>query len=346
MSTDDPAAVPNPPEAWSRESVQMPATAPAPSVAVPPQAWTHPLLRGYSGILPFPSHWNASLRQSAEMPFAQLRLDDAVRSATLLLEARLRALCGLPGERIGVDLVNQAFNPDGGFLSQASIHTAEREGLHALFRGAMQQIRNPVGHRDLNQLPGTAFDTLAFVNYLLDVAQEAALAKYVHPFLGKWGGPYLMVGISRCDMNGDGSDELVVVTCGPSAIRALILQGDGLLPMPGSPPIVPGTVAAAPIFYDLDGDGRMELVLAGGDRDASGHWHWRGLVVDCAADGTIRSFPGPPGDELMSDAIQFQVVRPMQIQGPAIAAMAGSGTYRFWTFDGTSLSEYKDVPDA
>lgn len=326
---------------------QASAEEPGAAIALPPP---NPLLAVVQSLLPFPSHWDSQLRLSSQALFAQGRLDEAVRDATLRLEARLRALCGAPADRIGTDLVGDAFKPDGGFLEPVSLPKAEREGVFALYRGAIQQIRNPVGHRAVGQHPGPAFDTIAFVNYLLGVAEQAALERYVYPFVGRWAGPTLIQGIHHRDLNGDGDEEIVVVTtgglsAGQRQAAVLVLAKGGLSPLPGFIEPMPAEIVSGPAFEDLDGDGRPELLLSGGVQ-TDGRWLWSGSILDCGADGRFATY-GATEEAFKSAQLPFEVLRPMHIDGPTVAAWTDAGGYEYWKFNGAQLTrQSQDTPDA
>jgi uncharacterized protein (TIGR02391 family) len=65
------------------------------------------------------------------------------------VEVRVRRLGRFPDHLIGVDLMNQAFGPNGK-LTDPSVAKGEQEGTRALFAGAYALLRNPAGHREVN----------------------------------------------------------------------------------------------------------------------------------------------------------------------------------------------------
>jgi uncharacterized protein (TIGR02391 family) len=72
--------------------------------------------------------------------------DEAVRSAFVLLEERLRETVNGEG-MTGVQLANHAFNPTKGSLAKhLGRNQAEREGLRELYSGAFRLFRNPTAH--------------------------------------------------------------------------------------------------------------------------------------------------------------------------------------------------------
>jgi uncharacterized protein (TIGR02391 family) len=72
--------------------------------------------------------------------------DEAVRSAFVLLEERLRKSVG--EERMtGTQLANFAFSPSKGPLAEQLGHSpSEKEGLRELYSGAFKLFRNPTAH--------------------------------------------------------------------------------------------------------------------------------------------------------------------------------------------------------
>jgi len=74
------------------------------------------------------------------------KFDEAVRSAFVLLEERLRKAVG-EESMTGTQLANYAFNPAKGPLAKHLGRTqAEREGLRELYSGAFRLFRNPTAH--------------------------------------------------------------------------------------------------------------------------------------------------------------------------------------------------------
>lgn len=74
------------------------------------------------------------------------KFDEAVRSAFVLLEERLRKAVNEEG-MTGTQLANYAFSPAKGPLAKHLGHTqSEREGLRELYSGAFKLFRNPTAH--------------------------------------------------------------------------------------------------------------------------------------------------------------------------------------------------------
>ena len=99
-------------------------------------------------------------------------VDAAVREAFLVVEARLHGLIEASIEDsealTGLALVTAALRPNGGILTDESLRPSEREGLHHLFRGAFQYVRNPRAHRFVDEEdPQRAIEFIYLADLLL-----------------------------------------------------------------------------------------------------------------------------------------------------------------------------------
>jgi uncharacterized protein (TIGR02391 family) len=101
------------------------------------------------------------------------KLDEAVRSAFVLLEERLREM--IDGEGMtGTRLANTAFNPDKGPLARQLGHTqAEREGLRELYSGAFKLFRNPTAHGVVGYSAAEGKAIIGLVNLMLKMLERA-----------------------------------------------------------------------------------------------------------------------------------------------------------------------------
>lgn len=100
------------------------------------------------------------------------KVEAAVREAFLVVETRLHDLIETSiedGEApTGLALISQALRPDGGILTDESLRPSEREGLHHLFRGAFQYVRNPRAHRFVDEKdPQRAIEFIYLADLLL-----------------------------------------------------------------------------------------------------------------------------------------------------------------------------------
>ncbi len=100
------------------------------------------------------------------------RFDEAVRSAFVLLEERLRKAVGEEG-MTGTQLANYAFNPQKGPLAKHLAHTpAEREGLRELYSGAFKLFRNPTAHGVVGYSPAEGRAIIGLVDLMLKMLKR------------------------------------------------------------------------------------------------------------------------------------------------------------------------------
>lgn len=94
--------------------------------------------------------------------------DEAVRSAFILLEERLRTAVSGEGQT-GVTLANQAFASNGRLAKLLGNTQSEREGLRELYSGAFKLFRNPTAHGVVGYNAADCRDILALVQLLLRI---------------------------------------------------------------------------------------------------------------------------------------------------------------------------------
>jgi uncharacterized protein (TIGR02391 family) len=75
--------------------------------------------------------------------------EQGVFVAMKVVEVRVRKMCGLGDEVVGVDLMNKAWGR-AGILTDPGAVAGEQEGTRALFAGAYAVFRNPSGHREVD----------------------------------------------------------------------------------------------------------------------------------------------------------------------------------------------------
>ncbi len=102
------------------------------------------------------------------------RYELGVFASMKAVEIRVRQLGGYPDHLIGVDLMNQAFGPNGKLIDP-SMAKGEKEGTRAFFAGAYAILRNPSGHREVN------YDD---VSEAADAVQTASLLMRILECLG------------------------------------------------------------------------------------------------------------------------------------------------------------------
>lgn len=92
----------------------------------------------------------------------------AVRTAFVVLEERVRSEGEFRESDHGADLMTEAFRPDGPLAMGQT--EAEKEGTMLLYRSAIMALRNPTGHRFVDEIDGDyARDVIHTVNLLLRV---------------------------------------------------------------------------------------------------------------------------------------------------------------------------------
>lgn len=99
-------------------------------------------------------------------------MDEAVRSAFVLLEERLRKAVGQEA-MTGTALANYAFNSkDGPLAKYMGRDQSEREGLRELYSGAFKLFRNPTAHGVVGYDSADGKAIIGLVNWMLRMLQR------------------------------------------------------------------------------------------------------------------------------------------------------------------------------
>ncbi len=93
--------------------------------------------------------------------------DDAVLRSFIRVEEAVRAAGKYDNSLITRKLMQVAFNPDNGPLTDTSIDKGERVGLMDLFSGAIGYCKNPSSHRTVRIERAAAAQLILFASYLL-----------------------------------------------------------------------------------------------------------------------------------------------------------------------------------
>ena len=104
---------------------------------------------------------------------------DSIRRAGVVIEERLRKTIGGEGQgnfKFGVDLVDYALLPVTGQII-ISENPAEQDGVHKLFRGAVQFVRNPPSHKKMLYSEIEAVKAIGLIDYLLLLLGQAKSRK-------------------------------------------------------------------------------------------------------------------------------------------------------------------------
>jgi uncharacterized protein (TIGR02391 family) len=104
--------------------------------------------------------------------FMARKYDSAVLEAFKAVEEAVREKAAAPATEFGVALVSYAMNPKNPRLLFSAI-PAEQEGYHALFRGAIGALKNPLSHRSIGHSdPVRVFEHLAFASLLMRLIDD------------------------------------------------------------------------------------------------------------------------------------------------------------------------------
>lgn len=99
--------------------------------------------------------------------------EDAITSAFRILEVRARTRINAGPDRIGTDLMDDAFNPERGKLVFGET-SSERQAVYQVFRSAYMMLRNPPSHRYLEEFAGAEIvEIVMFVDFLLKILTKA-----------------------------------------------------------------------------------------------------------------------------------------------------------------------------
>ena len=115
--------------------------------------------------------------------------DNAAFEAMKTVEISVRDAAGYGPEKIGVNLIQDAFSQGKGPLIDATAPSAEQVSRMNLFLGAIGTYKNPQSHRDVNlNDPVEALEIILLANHLLRIVDIRAKASPSAP-LGSNAGP-------------------------------------------------------------------------------------------------------------------------------------------------------------
>lgn len=100
--------------------------------------------------------------------------ETACFAAMKTVEVEVRRAAGLNDSVIGVNLMRQAFKPDGGPLTDAQADPGERVALMELFAGTIGNFKNPPSHRTVHfDDPVEAAEVVQLADLLLRLLRRA-----------------------------------------------------------------------------------------------------------------------------------------------------------------------------
>jgi uncharacterized protein (TIGR02391 family) len=140
-----------------------------------------PALKVTNGVFPNPAllpleartHVDSELALRSSALLDAGYYDEAVVNAFKVLDHRIRAACAEAPDVYGEELINRAFAPDKGKLSQGLVES-ERRGLRNLVSGANAFFRNPSAHRFVNYDQATAETVIVLVSLLLKMMETSS----------------------------------------------------------------------------------------------------------------------------------------------------------------------------
>jgi len=110
-----------------------------------------------------------TLLQDARPLFLQGRFDTAVFEAFKALEVAVRTAGKYGPDKIGVTLMNAAFHPQNGPLTDQTLEAGERQALMQLMVGAIGSYKNPASHRKVEIARDEAREMIILASHLLKI---------------------------------------------------------------------------------------------------------------------------------------------------------------------------------
>lgn len=120
--------------------------------------------------------FHEGLRQEIDTLFADGEYAKCVSEAAKFLESELRNKTGAPANVRGSDLATYAFNPQRGILNAPYCQEqGHKEGIHILYRGAFNYIRNlAIHHSDILNDPIDNLQMLSYLDLLVRLLEKSS----------------------------------------------------------------------------------------------------------------------------------------------------------------------------
>jgi len=100
--------------------------------------------------------------------------DTAVFQAFKEVEVAVRRAANYPDSLLGRDLMQKAFKPVTGPLTDKALVSSEQESEMFLFSGAIGHAKNPTSHRDVNLTQQDAARLIIFASHLIEIVEQRA----------------------------------------------------------------------------------------------------------------------------------------------------------------------------
>jgi uncharacterized protein (TIGR02391 family) len=114
-----------------------------------------------------------SIERESEAAFVRGDYGLAVFNAFKQVEVAVREASSFKWKDIGTDLMNEAFMPKVGPLTDKGLPEPEQLGLRSLFSGAIAYYKNPESHRNVPADPVEVAEILFFASLLLRIVDRA-----------------------------------------------------------------------------------------------------------------------------------------------------------------------------
>lgn len=124
-----------------------------------------------TALLPF-TELHPTIRSSVYPMFLRGDYDTAVFQAFKEVEISVRNATGLGNDRLGCNLMRDAFNPKNGPLIDAQEIPGEQTALMELFAGAIGYFKNPGSHREVELTAIEAAEAIMLASRLLRIVDD------------------------------------------------------------------------------------------------------------------------------------------------------------------------------